>query len=150
MRAMVLESARTPLMPRELPRPDPGPGQVRVRVSACAVCRTDLHVVDGDLKHPKLPLIPGHEIVGRIDAVGPGIENLSAGQRVGVPWLGGTCGTCGPCVSGHENLCDDALFTGYTLDGGYAEYALADHRYCFRFRTARSTTSTPRPGCAPG
>ena len=130
MRAMVLEESRTPLQPREVPVPDPGPDQVLIRVHACGVCRTDLHVVDGELPHPKLPLIPGHQIVGTV--VRKGEEAPQAiGARVGVPWLGWTCGRCRYCLSGRENLCDQARFTGYQIDGGYAEYAVADHRFCF-------------------
>jgi propanol-preferring alcohol dehydrogenase len=131
MRAMVLERPRTALVLREVDPPAPGHGEVRVRVAACAVCRTDLHVVDGDLTEPKLPLVPGHEIVGTIDALGPGVTSLAPGQRVGVPWLGWTCGQCAFCASGRENLCERARFTGYTLDGGYAEFAVADARFCF-------------------
>ena len=122
MRAMVLERQREPLRAAELPEPEPGPGQVVVRVHACAVCRTDLHVADGELPDPKLPLVLGHQIVGTID---------ETGERVGVPWLGWTCGECRFCRSGRENLCDFARFTGYQVDGGYAEYAVADRRYCF-------------------
>ncbi|MBE7494898.1 MAG: zinc-dependent alcohol dehydrogenase family protein [Verrucomicrobiaceae bacterium] len=133
MKALVLESCGQPLVPREVERPAPGPGQVLVKVAACAVCRTDLHVIDGELPHPKLPLIPGHEIVGTIEAFGPGEAacGLQIGQRVGIPWLGWTCGACEYCRSGRENLCDAAEFTGYTRDGGYAEYTVADARYCF-------------------
>lgn len=131
MRAMVLETIGEPLVPRELPVPKAGAGQVLVKVSACAVCRTDLHVVDGELPNPKLPLIPGHEIVGRVVETGRNVADLHKGDRVGIPWLGWTCGTCAYCGSGRENLCDHALFTGYTLDGGYAEYTLADARYGF-------------------
>ena len=138
MLAMVLENARQPLRAREVPVPEPGPGQVLVRVHACGVCRTDLHVVDGDLTRPKLPLVPGHEIVGTVQAVGPGVEQLETGQRVGVPWLGYTCGRCEYCRSGRENLCDAARFTGYDLDGGYAEYTVADARYCFPLPDAYS------------
>lgn len=112
--------------------PNPREGEVLIQVSACAVCRTDLHVVDGELSSPKLPLIPGHEIVGSIVEVGPGTAKLRVGDRVGVPWLGWTCGECAFCASARENLCEHARFTGYTLDGGYAEYAVADERYCFR------------------
>src|SRR5215471_8488355 len=122
MKAMVLEGARQPLRQMELPVPTPGAGQVLLRVRACAVCRTDLHVVDGELASPKLPLILGHEIVAVIAEVGPGVTRFNTGQRVGVPWLGWTCGECPYCRSGRENLCDTARFTGYTLDGGYAEY----------------------------
>ncbi len=131
MRAMMLEAQRSPLHLREVPIPEPGPGQVLVRVHACAVCRTDLHVIDGDLPDPKLPLIPGHEIVGTIVALGQGVERYREGDRVGIPWLGWTCGTCRYCRSGRENLCDSARFTGYHIDGGYAEFTVADARYCF-------------------
>jgi propanol-preferring alcohol dehydrogenase len=131
MRAMILERPREPLREVDLPVPDPGPGQVRVKVAACGVCRTDLHVVDGDLTEPKLPLIPGHEIVGYVDALGPGVTRLTPGQRVGIPWLGHTCGVCPYCREGRENLCDAPGFTGYQIDGGYAEYAVADADYCF-------------------
>jgi propanol-preferring alcohol dehydrogenase len=131
MRAMVLHQPGRPLVCEEVPCPPPGPGQVRVRVAACAVCRTDLHVVDGELPQPKLPLMPGHEIVGRVEALGPGVQHLRPGQRVGVPWLGWTCGHCQWCLTDRENLCEQARFTGYTLDGGFAESMLADERYCF-------------------
>jgi propanol-preferring alcohol dehydrogenase len=131
MRAMVFETADEPLRQVELPKPSPGPGQVLLHVRACAVCRTDLHVVDGELTQPKLPLIPGHEIVGTVEAVGDGATRFKAGDRVGVPWLGWTCGRCSYCQNGQENLCDLAKFTGYTLDGGYAEYTVADQRFCF-------------------
>jgi len=130
MRAMVLDEPRRPLRPAELPAPVPGPGQVLVAVSACGVCRTDLHVVDGELAEPKLPLVPGHQVVGRVLALGEGAERFAVGQRVGIPWLGWTCGTCRYCRSGRENLCDLARFTGYQLDGGYAELAVADERFC--------------------
>jgi len=112
--------------------PQPGDGQLIVRVSACAVCRTDLHVVDGELPNPKCPLIPGHEVVGHIVVIGTGVEDFRVDERVGIPWLGWTCGTCDYCRSGRENLCDAAKFTGYTLDGGYAEFVAADARFCFR------------------
>ncbi len=131
MKAMVLERAGEPLVEKELPIPAPGPDQVLVAVHACGVCRTDLHVVDGELTRPKLPLIPGHEIVGTVTATGTNVTSFQAGQRVGVPWLGFTCGHCRYCRKGQENLCDNPLFTGYTIDGGYAEYTVADHRYCF-------------------
>jgi propanol-preferring alcohol dehydrogenase len=131
MRAMILDEPRTPLRCGELPAPEPGPGQVRVRVRACAVCRTDLHIVDGELTEPKLPLVPGHEIAGEVDSLGPGVTRFRPGDRVGIPWLGWTCGECASCRAGRENLCERARFTGYTLDGGYAEYALADERFCF-------------------
>jgi len=131
VKAMLLERVGRPLVARELPDPIPAAGQVRIRVGACGVCRTDLHVFDGELTRPKLPLVLGHEIVGRIDHVGAGVEDLEQGQRVGVPWLGHTCGRCRYCRADEENLCDSATFTGYGLDGGFAEYAVADHRYCF-------------------
>jgi alcohol dehydrogenase, propanol-preferring len=128
---MVLNELRTPLTLTELPDPLPGPNEIRVKVGACGVCRTDLHVVDGDLPGPKLPIIPGHEIVGRVDALGAGVRELELGQRVGVPWLGHTDGTCSYCVTGRENLCDQPLFTGFTRDGGYAGAVIADARYSF-------------------
>jgi propanol-preferring alcohol dehydrogenase len=132
MRAMVLEAARTPLRLLELPDPEPGAGQVLLEVHACAVCRTDLHVVDGELPRPKLPLVPGHQIVGHVLASGEaGGSRFDVGERVGVPWLGWTDGTCRYCRSARENLCDHARFTGYDLDGGYAEKAVADERFCF-------------------
>ncbi|MFL9823352.1 zinc-dependent alcohol dehydrogenase family protein [Rhodoplanes sp. SY1] len=131
MRAMVLERPGTPLVLRKRPVPRPGPGEVLLRIAACGVCRTDLHVVDGELTHPTLPVVPGHEIVGRVLAVGDGVAGFQTNQRVGVPWLGATCGTCPYCRDGRENLCDAPGFTGYTRDGGYATHALADHRYCF-------------------
>ena len=129
MLAMVLDRPGEPLRPRELPDPEPGPGEVRLRVSACAVCRTDLHVVDGELPDPALPLVPGHQIVGTIDRIGPGVDHLAPGDRVGVPWLARSCGSCRFCRSDRENLCDQPLFTGYTRDGGFAELAVADARF---------------------
>jgi propanol-preferring alcohol dehydrogenase len=131
MHAMLLREPRHPLEFVELPDPAPGPGEIRVRVGACGVCRTDLHVVDGELPDPKLPLIPGHEVVGRIDALGPGVAGLQVGERVGLPWLGRTCGKCRYCLDGAENLCDRPLFTGYTRDGGFATAMVADARYAF-------------------
>jgi propanol-preferring alcohol dehydrogenase len=131
MRAMVLEAVGQPLVLRELPIPQPEAHQVLIRVQACAVCRTDLHIVDGELPNPKLPLILGHEIVGEVVQLGAEVAALQVGQRVGVPWLGWTCGTCRYCEAGRENLCPFAKFTGYTLDGGYAEYVVADARYVF-------------------
>lgn len=128
---MLLDAPGTPLREADIPAPAPGPGQARIRVTACAVCRTDLHVVDGELTRPKLPLVPGHEIVGEVVELGAGAERLGVGQKVGVPWLGWTCDTCGFCSSGRENLCPEARFTGYDIDGGYAEFAVADERYCF-------------------
>jgi propanol-preferring alcohol dehydrogenase len=131
MRAMVLEKVGTPLQLRERADPEPGPGEVRLRVGACGVCRTDLHVVDGELPHVRTPVVPGHEIVGRIDKIGDGVEGFALGERVGVPWLGRTCGACDYCRSGRENLCDAPLFTGYDRDGGYATATIADARFCF-------------------
>ena len=131
MQAMVLEEVGAPLASRELADPQAGPGEIRVRVAACGVCRTDLHVCDGELPRVRTPIIPGHEIVGRVDAIGSGVVGLEPGQRVGVPWLGHTCGVCRYCVSGAENLCDAPLFTGYTRDGGYATLAVADARFAF-------------------
>lgn len=128
---MVLTEIGKPLQPADIAQPEPSPSQVVVRVHACGVCRTDLHVYDGELPKPKLPLIPGHQIVGTIVAKGAEVERLKIGARVGIPWLGYTCGSCGYCRSGRENLCDTAQFTGYQIDGGYAELARADHRYCF-------------------
>jgi propanol-preferring alcohol dehydrogenase len=131
MRAMLLDAPHQPLRLVELPIPQPQPEQVLIRVHACAVCRTDLHIVDGELTHPKLPLVLGHQIVGTIKAMGKSVDKFYVGQRVGVPWLGHTCDRCRYCLSGRENLCDFAQFTGYNLDGGYAEYTVADHRFCF-------------------
>ncbi len=132
MRAMICNAVHSPLVLRQdMAVPQPGPRQVRIRVHACGVCRTDLHVVDGDLPHPKLPLVPGHEIVGTVTDLGAEVSGLRPGDRVGVPWLGWTCGECHYCRSGRENLCDRARFTGYQIDGGYAEYTVADERYCF-------------------
>ncbi len=131
MHAMVLDRPGRPLVMRAWPTPAPRAGEVLVEVAACGVCRTDLHVVDGELPHPKLPIVPGHEIVGRVAALGPGVGGLAVGQRVGIPWLGHTCGRCEYCRGGRENLCDAPLFTGYTRDGGYATDVVADARYCF-------------------
>lgn len=131
MKAMVLFRPGMPLVLVERPDPAPGAGEIRLRIEACAVCRTDLHVVDGELDHPKLPLIPGHEIVGIVDAVGPGVDPARMGRRVGVPWLGHTCGSCPYCRSGSENLCDAPLFTGYTRDGGFATHVVADSDFAF-------------------
>lgn len=131
MRAMVLHTPRQPLIEENVPVPEPGPGQVLLRVHACGVCRTDLHIVDGELPDPVLPIVPGHQIVGTVEATGAGVRRFAAGERVGVPWLGYTDGTCRFCLSGRENLCDNARFTGYQINGGYAEYTVADERYCF-------------------
>ncbi|MFZ2017324.1 MAG: zinc-dependent alcohol dehydrogenase family protein [Methyloceanibacter sp.] len=131
MQAMVLDKGGQPLRAAELPVPVPGPHQVLIKVAACGVCRTDLHVCDGELQHPKLPLVLGHEIVGHVEALGEGVEGFTRGERVGVPWLGYTDGTCSYCREGVENLCDHPLFTGYQIDGGYAQYTVADARYVF-------------------
>ncbi len=131
MRAMLFEAPGRSLVLRDLPVPRPGRGQVLVRVHVCAVCRTDLHVLDGELPAPKLPLVPGHEIVGTVAAQGPEADRFRIGTRIGIPWLGYTCGKCRYCLGGRENLCERPGFTGYTLDGGYAEWTLADERYCF-------------------
>jgi propanol-preferring alcohol dehydrogenase len=131
MRAMILNHPGAALEEKDWPRPAPGPGELLLRVQACAVCRTDLHVIDGELPNPKLPLIPGHEIVGTVVEAGAGALRFKMGDRLGVPWLGWTCGTCHFCRTGRENLCLQARFTGYTLDGGYAEYTVADERFCF-------------------
>ena len=131
MRAMVLDRPQTPLVLRERSIPQPAAGEILIEIEACGVCRTDLHVVDGELPHPKLPIVPGHEIVGRVAALGAGVSGFRVGERVGVPWLGATCGVCPYCRSGRENLCDSPLFTGYTRDGGYATHTLADARFAF-------------------
>src|SRR6266478_4700864 len=131
MRAMVLDAPKKVLQLRDVAKPRPNAGQILVRVSACAVCRTDLHIVDGELLEPQLPLIPGHEIVGRVEKIGRTVKTFRVGDRVGIPWLGWTCGRCKFCRLGRENLCDRARFTGYNIDGGYAEFAVADTRFCF-------------------
>ena len=131
MKSMVLRRVCEALHPEDRPIPTPGPGQVLVRVAACAVCRTDLHLVDNELPDARTPIVPGHEIIGRVEAIGPGVERLAEGDRVGIPWLGWTCGTCAYCTSGRENLCPNARFTGCQIDGGFAEYAVADARFCF-------------------
>ncbi|HAB15467.1 MAG TPA: zinc-dependent alcohol dehydrogenase family protein [Verrucomicrobiota bacterium] len=148
MHAMVLRVPRQSLQWTELPTPTPGSGEVLVRVSACAVCRTDLHVIDGELPEPKLPLIPGHEVVGRVVAVGEQVKGFKLGERVGIPWLGWTCGACRYCRAQRENLCDRARFTGYTLDGGYSQYALADARFCFRIPESYSDPEAAPLLCA--
>jgi alcohol dehydrogenase, propanol-preferring len=148
MRAMVLNRPHGGLVLSELDRPEPGPQQVLIRVHACGVCRTDLHVVDGELTGGKLPIIPGHEIVGRVVAAGAAVTRFKANDRVGVPWLASTCGACGYCVSGRENLCDDARFTGYQIDGGYADYALADQRYSFALPDAYTDAEAAPLLCA--
>jgi propanol-preferring alcohol dehydrogenase len=148
MRAMVLEQQRSPLQPRELPKPSAGPGELLLRVTACGICRTDLHVVDGDLTEPSLPLIPGHQIVGDIEAIGDGVTGFEKGQRVGVPWLGGSCGHCWYCSHGKENLCDQARYTGYQINGGFAEYTVADANYCFTIPSAYSDQQAAPLLCA--
>ena len=148
MQAMVLRAVGQPLARSELPVPHPGAGEVLVRVAACAVCRTDLHVVDGELPNPKLPLIPGHEIVGHIEELGEGVDGFRIGDRVGIPWLGWTCGECNFCRSGRENLCRRARFTGYTIDGGYAEHVAADARFCFRIPDSYDDMSATPLLCA--
>src|SRR5579872_4362713 len=131
MQATLFTSPGAPLQQVELDEPIPGPGQVRLEVHACGVCRTDLHIVDGELGEPKLPLVLGHQIVGIVRELGPGVSRFGPGRRVGVPWLGWTCGECAYCRAGRENLCDRARFTGYTIDGGFAEQTVADERFCF-------------------
>lgn len=148
MRAMTFERLGQPLVLREVPKPTPKSGEVLVRVQVCGVCRTDLHVMDGELLSPKLPLIPGHEIVGAIEALGSNVTQLNVGDRVGIPWLGWTCGECLFCRTGRENLCDHARFTGYTIDGGYAEYAVADARFCFPLSATLSDESYAPLLCA--
>jgi propanol-preferring alcohol dehydrogenase len=148
MRAMVLSEPGQTLQYKEIPVPEPGPGQVLVKVHACGVCRTDLHVVDGELPEPKLPLIPGHEIVGSIVRKSDDAESLAVGEKIGIPWVGSTCGECRFCRGKKENLCDRPLFTGYTIDGGYAEYTVADTRYCFSLPGSYSNTDVAPLLCA--
>ncbi len=148
MRAMLFEQPKSPLRWTECPRPEPAENQVLLRVKACGVCRTDLHVLDGELTQPKLPLILGHEIVGVVEAVGERAERFQIGDRVGVPWLGGTCGECRFCQRGQENLCEAAQFTGYQLDGGYAEFTVADQRFCFPIPTMYSDAEAAPLLCA--
>jgi len=148
MRAMVLERPGEPLKLVERPDPLPADGEVRIRVTACGVCRTDLHLVDGELPNPKLPIVPGHEIVGRIDLVGRNVGELAVGMRVGVPWLGQTCGHCRYCRAGRENLCDDPKFTGYTSDGGYASHAVANAAYVFALPEAGDDVAAAPLLCA--
>src|SRR5438876_1084814 len=148
MRAMVLEAPRTPLVMRERPMPEPAPGEILVEIAACGVCRTDLHVVDGELPHPKLPVVPGHEIVGRVAGMGARVAGFALGERIGIPWLGYTCGQCVYCRTGRENLCDRPLFTGYTRDGGYATHAIADARYCFPLPERRDDAEVAPLLCA--
>jgi len=148
MKAMILEKPGQPLKLVQRPDPQPGPGQVQVAISACGVCRTDLHVVDGDLTEPRLPIIPGHEIVGTISALGAGVDNFTLGERVGIPWLGHTCGCCSYCASGAENLCDEPGFTGYQIDGGYADMTVADARFCFPLPGEQGDTESAPWLCA--
>jgi len=148
MRAMLFRAAHRPLEESEQAIPVPADDQVLVEVRACGVCRTDLHLVDGELPNPKLPVVPGHEIVGEVVSRGAAVKHLPIGSRVGVPWLGWTCGRCGQCLEGRENLCERAAFTGFTLDGGYAEYALADARYCFPLSTPLSDAEAAPLLCA--
>jgi len=148
MKAMVLNKPGTPLVWTDLPDRQPGPGEIRVKVMACGVCRTDLHVLDGELPNPKYPIIPGHEIVGRIDAIGTGVEGLSLGERVGIPWLGHTCGTCPYCREHRENLCDHPIFTGFTRDGGFATATIADARFAFPLGEVGSDVSLAPLLCA--
>ena len=148
MQAMLLDAPHTALRPAELPIPQPGPGQVLVRVRTCGVCHTDLHILDGELTEPKLPLIPGHQIVGTVAVCGPGAARYRPGTRIGIPWLGGTDGTCPACLRGQENLCDHPTFTGYQVDGGFAEYALADERFCFPLPEAFSDAAAAPLLCA--
>jgi propanol-preferring alcohol dehydrogenase len=148
MKAMQLAAARTPLELVDLPRTEPGAGELLIEVRACGVCRTDLHVVDGDLTEGKMPIIPGHEIVGTVVARGTGAERYAIGERVGVPWLGATCGACSFCASGRENLCGEARFTGYHLDGGYAEYTIAKEHFCFALPAAYSDVEAAPLLCA--
>ncbi|AMM23573.1 zinc-dependent alcohol dehydrogenase family protein [Variovorax sp. PAMC 28711] len=148
MHAMVLNALHAPLVWTELPDPQPGPGQIRVQVSACGVCRTDLHVVDGELPHPQVPIIPGHEIVGRIDVVGASVSGLAIGQRVGIPWLGHACGICPYCRMQRENLCDHPVFTGFTRNGGFATATVADARFAFPLGEEGSDASLAPLLCA--
>jgi alcohol dehydrogenase, propanol-preferring len=148
MRAMVLERPGSPLVLRERPVPSPGAREILVEITACGVCRTDLHVVDGELPDPKLPIVPGHEVVGRVAAFGPDVKNIALGERVGVPWLGHTCQICSYCREGRENLCDTPLFTGYTRDGGYATHVIADTRFCFPLTGSSGDAETAPLLCA--
>jgi propanol-preferring alcohol dehydrogenase len=144
MNAMILEEQCQSLIYKKLPVPKPGDNQVLIKVIACGICRTDLHVIDGELNNPKLPLVPGHEIIGKVAGIGSGVTSIKLDDLVGVPWLGYTCGTCKFCKLGKENLCDNALYTGYTIDGGYAEYTVADARFCFPL-----SSQYDKPGSAP-
>ncbi len=148
MRAMALEATGGPLQPVDLPRPEPGPGEVLLQVEACGVCRTDLHLLDGELEPPRLPRVPGHQAVGRVAGLGPGVAAVRLGERLGVPWLGGVCGCCGFCAGGQENLCDGARFTGFHRDGGFAEYMVADARFCLPLPDSYSSLEAAPLLCA--
>jgi len=148
MQAMVMHRAGEPLRLEELPMPSPGPGQLLIKVAACGVCRTDLHIIDGELTRPKLPLVLGHEIVGHVAGIGEGVAGFKEGDRVGVPWLGHTDGTCPYCLMGRENLCDNPGFTGYDINGGYAEFTVADHEYCFHLPDGYSDAEAAPLLCA--
>jgi propanol-preferring alcohol dehydrogenase len=149
MRAMAFTDRSRPVLdPVELPDPSPGPGKVLIRIAACGVCRTDLHLVDGDLPDPKIPVVPGHEIVGTVEKLGSGVDGLAEGDRVGVPWLGGSCGGCRHCREGRENLCPDAQYTGFHMDGGYADYTVADARYTFHLPDGYSDVEAAPLLCA--
>ena len=148
MRAMVLQKPGSPLQMQELPIPKPVAGQVLIRVHVCGICRTDLHVVDGDLKHPHLPIIPGHQIVGTIEKLGEGVEGFKEGDRIGVPWLQGSCGHCKFCLSERENLCSEAVYTGYQVNGGFAEYCVANSKFCFKLPEGYSDTQVAPLLCA--
>ncbi len=148
MRAMVLEKPRSPLVSIELPNPEPEANQVLIEIAACGICRTDLHIIDGELNKPKLPLVLGHEIVGTVVEKGEAVNNLAIGQRVGVPWLGGTCSTCAFCRTDRENLCDHAVFTGYDLDGGYASHTIANADFCFPLPEGLSAVNAAPLLCA--
>ena len=148
MHAMVLDRPGAALRETDIPAPVPLEGQIKVRIGACAICRTDLHVLDGELPDPKLPLVPGHEIIGDVVELGPRVESLRLGDRVGVPWLGWTCGECAYCLKGEENLCDNARFNGYNLDGGYAEFVVADERFCFPVSKSYSAVEAAPLMCA--
>jgi alcohol dehydrogenase, propanol-preferring len=148
MRAMVLEKIKSPLQFKELPVPQPGPGQIQVQVLACGICRTDLHIIDGELEAPKLPLIPGHQIVGVVEKIGSDVSGFHIGDRVGIPWLGGSCQHCKFCLEGRENLCDNAVYTGYQVDGGYADFCVANANFCFHLPEAYSPIEAAPLLCA--
>lgn len=145
---MLMKHLNKELLYTQIEKPTPNANQVLIKVSACGICRTDLHVVDGELKNPKVPLVPGHQIVGVIEALGENVQSFSIGQRIGVPWLGGSCGLCEFCLTGRENLCDEAQFTGYQIDGGFAEYCVANHRFCFPIPNGYSDVQAAPLFCA--